>query len=297
MTVSRAAVRVFASLLRLYPGRFREEFGPEIAEVFAESVRQAERQGALPALAVGVRELVDFPVNLIVEYWEEMRMQKLQLAQPVLRPVWWGAIGFGLAAALAGLFHTALYVPNQGALEEFAEHWRFWGEFLAYAVMGGLGGFFFALVSRQPAKAKLFWIAGSMGFLIGHLLWYPVMVGSSVALFYADATDAVFLFGLYFVWWIDIALMMSLTGLFIGGMEKNPRLAGKLFVHGVLGAAIGGILGLCFAGLWALFGLSVTGRGALIFVVNALAGIFGGALLGRAILREGSSRDAPATAG
>lgn len=298
MSVSRAAVWLFSALLRLYPGPFREAFGAEAAGVFAESMRQAERRGILPALAVGVRELADLPVNLAAEYWEDIHMKNLQLSQPVDRPVWWGAVGFGLAAASATLFQTVLYVPTGGALADAVEHWRFWGEFLVYAVLGGAGGFGFALVSRRFAKAGLYGIAGSFGFLIGHMVWYPVMVGSSVALFYSNAANTAFQAGNLIIHWSDIALMMSLSGLFIGWMEKSRPLALRLFGNGALGAGIGGLSGLGCAGWIWLLGSSAVERAVLVngllLIVNSLAGIFGGALLGRAVGRESGLRGTPA---
>jgi hypothetical protein len=302
MTISRIAAKAFAASLRMYPPRFRSAFGPEIAEVFVQSLQEAERRGILQALAVVFRELVDFPVNLIAEYWEETHMQNIQLSQPEHRAVWWGAVGFGSAAALANLFHWAVYIPSSGTLADFAEHFRFWGEFLGYAILGGLGGFSFALVSRQPAKARLYFIAGSFGFLIGHLLWYAIMVGSGVFLFYADAGDVVFLIGNIVVGWVDIALMMSLSGLFIGWMEKSRSLAGRLFGTGALGAGIGGLLGFGLGGLVMLFDSSAFGSSVVarliiingtVFAVNGLAGFFGGALLGKAIDRENPARNAP----
>lgn len=50
------ATRVYRLLLRLYPARFRAEFGDEMAGVFAEHLAEAERQGQAAAWALLLRE-------------------------------------------------------------------------------------------------------------------------------------------------------------------------------------------------------------------------------------------------
>jgi hypothetical protein len=300
MNFTRAAERLFAACLRLYPAGFRAEFAEEMREVFSENVRQAGRQGIPAALAVSLREIADFPVNLISEYWEDYRMRNLQLSQPALRPVWWGALGFGLAAALINAFNSAVYLLEPGKAGGLAGYWNFWGELIGHLAAGGLGGALFALICRQPAKAKLYFIGGSLGFLIGHLLWYPVMVGAAVLMFRADPGDAAFLAVNIVVRWIDLAFMVSLTGLFIGWMGRSARLAFRLAGSALLGAAAGGLAGLAVCGVIYLAGSPAVGRAgmitALVFIADALAGIFGGAWLGRAIVRGEGGSGLPASA-
>jgi hypothetical protein len=300
MTISRIAEKAFAVFLRLYPPSFQAEFGEEIREVFLESVRQAEQCGLFPVLAVGLREAADFPVNLIAEYWEEFQMQKIQLSQPVIRPVWWGAVGFGLSAAVINLVNSVMYYSQANGVNSPMRFWNFWGELLGYLVVGGLGGLLFALICRQPANAKLYFSGGSLGFLIGHLLWYPIMVGSGILLFYSHTNDAAYLIANTVVRWVDLALMVGLTGLFIGWMTKSLPRAIRLAGAALLGTVIGGFLGLGICGLLLLAGASTGGRDLLItgllFIVNSLAGIAGGALLGRAIIRGGDMQGIPSAA-
>ncbi len=297
MDISRIAEKAFAAFLRLYPPGFQTEFREEIRGVFSESVQQAERQGVLAVLAVSLREAGDLPINLITEYWEELHMQKLQLSQPVIRPVWWGAVGFGLSAAVIDLVNSVMYLTQSDVVNSPMRYWNFWVELFGYLVVGGLGGLLFALICRQPGNAKLYFIGGSLGFLIGHLLWYPIMVGSGILLFYSDTNDVTFFAANIIVRWIDLALMVGLTGLFIGWMNKSLPRAVRLAGSGLLGAVIGGLVGVGICGLIFLAGSSFLGRVAMIiillFVVNALAGIFGGALLGRAIVRSDDIRGVP----
>jgi hypothetical protein len=300
MDISRIAEKAFAVFLRLYPPGFQAEFGEEIRGVFSETVRQAGRRGILPALAVSLREAADFPLNLAAAYGEEMQMQNLQLSQPVLRPVWWGAVGFGLSAAVINLVNTAAYFTQADGAGSPLRFWNFWGELIGYLVVGGLGGLLFALICRQPVHARLYLIGGSLGFLIGHLLWYPIMVGSGILLFYSETTDAAYLIANTIVRWIDLALMLGLSGLFIGWMTRNPPRAIRLAGAALLGAVIGGLAGAGICGLLLLAGSPFSGREifitGLLFIVNALAGIGGGALLGRAILRGGDLQGLPAAA-
>ncbi|MBI3243123.1 MAG: hypothetical protein HYZ49_12590 [Chloroflexi bacterium] len=63
-------VWVYALLLRLYPHRFRAEFGEEMRAVFAEAV--ASRTGLASIVIVCLRELKDLPTSLLREHWSEI---------------------------------------------------------------------------------------------------------------------------------------------------------------------------------------------------------------------------------
>jgi hypothetical protein len=262
-------------------------------------VRQAERQGILPVLAVSLRELGDFPVNLISEYWEEYHMHTLQLSQPVIRPVWWGAVWFGCSAVLANLISTTMLFPPSAFFSAIAPHWFPWGEWILYAILGGLGGFFFALACQQSRKAKLFLVAGFGGFLIGHLLGSLVMIGLGILNFYlvqnADVNGTMNIL----IRLIDLVFIVSLTGLFIGWMNKDRRQAGLLAWNGALGVGIGGLIGLGFCWILNQTGAASVGQiviiTSMVFAVNCIGGILGGALLGRAIGQRGAIRDLPAS--
>jgi hypothetical protein len=296
MEITRAAEKIFAACLGLYPSRFRAEFGGEIREVFSESLRQAERRGLLSVLAVGLREISDLPINVISEYWEEYHMRNLQLSQPFVRPLWWGAVGFGLSAALADLINAVIALQPSGLTGPFAPDALFGIGMGLYALLGGLGGLLFALVCRQSAESKRCFMAGSLGFLIGHLLSIPVMVASGVLLFLWNPSNNAALLMTIVTRWIDLFLMVSLTGLFVGWLNKDLRRALTLAGFAALGTVSGGLLGLGFCGLLARIGPSAVGQSVItagwIFAVNSVAGIIGGALLGGAIGRGGASRDA-----
>jgi hypothetical protein len=61
-------VRLYGGLLRLYPGEFRTEFGEEMLGVFADMVRDAAMRGGLALAGICLRELSDWPRNVLVEH-------------------------------------------------------------------------------------------------------------------------------------------------------------------------------------------------------------------------------------
>jgi hypothetical protein len=56
--------KFFATLVRLYPRQFREEFGDEMEEVFKQATFETKAQ----ALKFFLRELRDFPANLVQQH-------------------------------------------------------------------------------------------------------------------------------------------------------------------------------------------------------------------------------------
>lgn len=78
--------RLYQKLLRLYPGQFRQAFGPEMAQVFYCQCDEAFlEKGGLGLLRVWLVTLLLLPKSLWVEYravWAEFRPRTL-LADPV----------------------------------------------------------------------------------------------------------------------------------------------------------------------------------------------------------------------
>ncbi len=66
--INSLLIRVYRSLLRLYPAAFRAEFGDEMAAVFATAVREAAAEGPTAVAAVCLKETADFPANLVDAY-------------------------------------------------------------------------------------------------------------------------------------------------------------------------------------------------------------------------------------
>jgi hypothetical protein len=104
--------RLYAALLRLYPRQFRAEFGEEIEEVFKQVTLESKTQ----ALMFFLRELRDFPANLIHQHWAAIRKEELpmntfiQTEEP--QPGTWGAVFLaGLPHLLMGLLIGLGRVP------------------------------------------------------------------------------------------------------------------------------------------------------------------------------------------
>jgi len=73
---TRWVTRIYAGLLRLYPRRFRAEFGGEMRGVFADATEDAAAQGRLTLLALLWRELRDVPRHALCEQWRSVVARK-----------------------------------------------------------------------------------------------------------------------------------------------------------------------------------------------------------------------------
>lgn len=92
-------VRIYSSLLQLYPAPFRREFQEQMLLDFSEMAADAREKGNVPFLFFCLRELIDFPANLLKMHLEKGSMKPVfqpQAARNILRL----ALGFGLALAL-----------------------------------------------------------------------------------------------------------------------------------------------------------------------------------------------------
>ena len=70
---------MYALLLRLYPSRFRDEFGEEMKSVLAESLEEAAAKTRWATLSVFVREVWDLPGMLLRMYWDGFRERRKEL--------------------------------------------------------------------------------------------------------------------------------------------------------------------------------------------------------------------------
>ena len=98
---------IFAWLIRLYPLEFQEEYGAELQSVFEASLKDAAQGGVWNLLAVCLRELRDFPINLLQTHLEKKHMLKILHSQPV-RFAWKGAVGFSLSFVVVNMSYQLL---------------------------------------------------------------------------------------------------------------------------------------------------------------------------------------------
>jgi hypothetical protein len=63
---------IYYGLLSLYPTDFRNEFGEEMAGVFANRLKDAGLQDPWALTVIFLRELYQMPLNLLREYWQTL---------------------------------------------------------------------------------------------------------------------------------------------------------------------------------------------------------------------------------
>jgi hypothetical protein len=95
MTTSPVAVRVYRQLVRLYPRRFREEYGPDLVGLLADQLRDE------PTWRVATRTAVDLALTLPSRHLET-RMDRSPT--PVV-PVLFGAIALSAVVVGAAVGH------------------------------------------------------------------------------------------------------------------------------------------------------------------------------------------------
>ncbi len=68
--VDNRLLRIYSSLIRMYPGPFRQEFSEEMQNVFAEALTAAGRLGIAETLRLCAREFTNLPGSVLQEYWQ-----------------------------------------------------------------------------------------------------------------------------------------------------------------------------------------------------------------------------------
>ena len=142
---ARLMVGMYGRALRLYPRKFQQEFRGEMQGVFASAVKEARRTGTLALLQLLFFEMLDFPVNLAIEYASQWRkVWSMKDTRHGIRPfrsaamgalglligfliaiwgskflvlsVWWYKFDFGILAPLRDMIPGALTSALASAL-------------------------------------------------------------------------------------------------------------------------------------------------------------------------------------
>lgn len=111
ITVVRLVTCLHQLLMRLYPGRFRAEFGDEMQAVFRLAVEEAAQRSQFSVVLLGWRELRDLPWVAIREHQRDMRnrmMEERTRVLAVLRPDLWRNVAVAILAL--GVFLCATWV-------------------------------------------------------------------------------------------------------------------------------------------------------------------------------------------
>lgn len=72
---------IYRLLLRLYPRRFRAEFGEEMTAVFSEAIAEAAQTTRLNLLLFCWRELRDYPFSLLRQHWRNAEAKSMSTTE------------------------------------------------------------------------------------------------------------------------------------------------------------------------------------------------------------------------
>src|SRR5687767_8756227 len=142
----QSIVKLYKYLLFFYPLSYRREFGEEMLLAFSAMVVDASNQGKFSLIKFCLRELIDFPVNLLRTHWRENRMFNMLRSKPVnssLRV----AFGFGLAFFLSALISDIAY-QKLTASED--------------SILGYLMLYYFDLFHTTNGQQIVSWIPGAI---------------------------------------------------------------------------------------------------------------------------------------
>lgn len=108
--LEQSAAAVYRRLLRFYPPAFRAAFADEMQEVFAQQLAEAAGKGSVHLALACLRELKDYPLNLIREYWVAIKNKEVVMAASGS-----ASIGVGVCPRCGDLRPAeARYCPNCG---------------------------------------------------------------------------------------------------------------------------------------------------------------------------------------
>jgi hypothetical protein len=188
---SRGAVSVYRALLRLYPRRFRDEYGPDMALLFAHQLRDE------PALRVCARGAIDLAISLPALHLETHMKRPSNTAAPV---------AFA-ALSLAGVFLAVIGGSNLGMLA------------VGLSVAAASGAFsvlawrYSRTITTAPTVTDHWWklLTGGAG------VFAAVIVGTA---FTGEVTNG--------LWWpMMITIALALTTLAAGLVLGVAHLIGK----------------------------------------------------------------------
>ena len=159
------AVSVYKNLFGLFPKSYRKKFGEDMLSDFAELAEDASSKGLASLLVFILREMRDYPFNLLRAHAEGNRMFKTFSSQPVsfgLR----SAIGFGLS------YFLSFYISDVVV-------WKLYS--VDDSLVGGLQVFYFDLFHTKHGMDLISWIPNAVASLLTGLV-----LGFVFALFFAD---------------------------------------------------------------------------------------------------------------
>jgi hypothetical protein len=214
-------------------------------------LKDATQGGVWNLLAVCLRELRDFPINLLRTHLEKKHMLKILHSQPV-RFAWKGALGFGLSFVVVNMSSVVLQnwliisVFSRSELffyEQYQPWFQVSSEFIAWTIASVIGGVLFAAFFSEKTRFRRFAILGALGWLIPGLTYWGLME-------YRISGQA-YLLNRQFIYISLEVLSGVFLGLMLGMVTKNGlKRIGLIAIGGILYAILAEKMPLL---IWPLF--------------------------------------------
>lgn len=234
-TAINFVVRIYSFLLHLYPKAFRNEFEEQMLLDFSDMALDARRRGKYALVFFFLKELLDYPLNLLWVHWREKSALQLLRSQPVRisLPV---SFGFGLAGFLTAFISNVIFrqvdVPNGALMSELILYYYDLfgtanGQPIIFWISGAVSSLVAGLALGMVFAAFLSIRSGYLRFVLAVALsWYLIGVVHSVFWYSANLP---FFLGSRHDMYLDVALSL-LSSLFLGliFVVVNTK-SGKLF--------------------------------------------------------------------
>lgn len=160
-------IRVYTFLLQLYPKAFRNEFSDEMLRDFSDLAADAGKKGPRFLMLFCLRELVEFPINLLRIHWRDGNLARVFQSQPVkygLR----GALGFGVLYPLRAILIGSFILDALGSPVDDPPIWY-------------LEALYFDLFHTWRGTEMIRWLPGAL-----HALVTGLFLGIIFALLFAE---------------------------------------------------------------------------------------------------------------
>jgi hypothetical protein len=161
MNARNLVINGYLRLLRIFPERYRAEYGPELEFAIRQLVEENAQRGRLPLIRLAWRELRDLPVAILREHAKERRRRKMEAdsyGTPLEEPV----SGRKILAAFTPFLIVLLY-----QLFDLLQIWRWIHESGVLILLIGLLSILLVPVVSGTVRGLPRWAIPSMGLLVG----------------------------------------------------------------------------------------------------------------------------------
>jgi uncharacterized protein YacL len=236
--------KIYSILLRLFPRDFQKEFREEMEDVFTSNLEEAAQTSTTLVVRACFFELIDLPVNLLVEHLSALRngnfMKSLSYEVGRSRAVLMGARGMSVGWVLSNMLDNYYY-----SLGLRGEPFTLVG-MISYTfpvILCGLMLGIAAGVGRRAFLRIVLWTAA--GGILGHLVSLPIRMVNQRILNTITAVPRSWKYDSTFM--LCLVAVMCAYGLFYGaglGLAFGSWKAGiKLALIGMVANAVGILVG------------------------------------------------------